>query len=207
VLTGRVNPSGRLPFSIPVKLEDCAAHCFGAEAYPGDGKTVVYKEDVLVGYRWHDTKHIAPRFPFGHGLSYTAFAYSDLSIDKEEVGPFEELRVSMKLKNTGSVAGTEIVQLYLRDVHASMTRPVKELQGFARVALQPGEQKTVRFTVAPSQMAFVDEDGKWKIEKGEIEVQLGSSSEDIRLQGSYFVTKDAWLEGRDSAFYAKAEIK
>jgi beta-glucosidase len=113
----------------------------------------------------------------------------------------------MKLKNTGSDAGTEIVQLYLRDVHASMTRPCKELQGFTRVALQPGEEKTVSFTVAPSQMAFVDEDGRWKIEKGEIEVQLGSSSEDIRLRGSYFVTNDAWLEGRDRAFYAKVEIK
>jgi len=117
------------------------------------------------------------------------------------------LTVSLSVKNTGSVAGTEIVQLYLRDVRASMTRPCKELQGFARVELQPGEQKTVCFSVAPSQMAFVDEDGKWKIEKGEYEVQLGSSSEDIRLTGSYTVTKNAWIEGRDRGFYAKVEIQ
>ena len=98
------------------------------------------------------------------------------------------------------------VQLYLRDVQASMTRPNKELQGFARVELQPGEEKTVRFTVSPSQMAFVDEDMKWKIEKGEYEVQIAASSQDVRLTDSYVVTKNAWLEGRDRAFYAGVQI-
>ena len=112
----------------------------------------------------------------------------------------------MKIKNTGNVVGTEVVQLYLRDVYASMTRPVKELQGFARVELQPEEEKEVRFTVAPSQMAFLDEDMRWKIEKGEIEVQLGASSEDIRPKDSYTITGNKWIEGKTRAFYAKAEI-
>ena len=200
VLLGKVNPSGKLPLSV-------ARNAGQIPIYYNHPNGSGWHQGPSIGFSdYVDCSH-KPRWCFGHGLSYTGFVYSDLTIDQEEVGPFEELTVSMKLKNTGSVAGTEIVQLYLRDVHASMTRPCKELQGFTRVALQPGEEKTVSFTVAPSQMAFVDEDGRWKIEKGEIEVQLGSSSEDIRLRGSYFVTKDAWLEGRDRAFYAKVEIK
>ena len=146
-----------------------------------------------------------PRYCFGHGLSYTSFSYSDPTIDKKEVSPFEKLTVSVKVKSTGRVAGTEVVQLYLRDVQALMTRPNKELQGFVRVELQPGEEKSVRFTVSPSQMAFVDENMKWKNEKGEYEVQLAASSEEVRLTGSYVVTKNAWLEGRDRAFYAGLE--
>ena len=148
-----------------------------------------------------------PRYCFGHGLSYTEFAYGELKVEKKEVNPFEKVLISAKIRNAGSVAGTEVVQLYLRDVHASMTRPVKELQGFARVTLEPGEEKEVCFTVSPSQMAFLDEDMKWKIEKGEIEVQIGSSSEDIRLTDSYFVEKDAWLEGRDRGFVAEVEVR
>ena len=200
VLLGKVNPSGKLPLSV-------ARNAGQIPIYYNHPNGSGWHQGPSIGFAdYVDCSH-KPRYCFGHGLSYTAFAYSDLSIDKEEVSPFEELTVSMKLKNTGAVAGTEIVQLYLRDVHASMTRPVKELQGFARVALQPGEEKEVRFTLDPSQMAFLDEDMKWKIEKGEVEVQLGSSSEDIRLNGSYTVTKDAWLEGRDRAFYARAEIE
>ena len=200
VLLGKVNPSGKLPLSV-------ARNAGQIPIYYNHPNGSGWHQGPSIGFSdYVDCSH-KPRWCFGHGLSYTGFLYSDLTIDQEEVSPLEELTVSMKLKNTGSVAGTEIVQLYLRDVHATMTRPCKELQGFARVALQPGEEKAVRFTVAPSQMAFVDEDGRWKIEKGEIEVQLGSSSEDIRLRGSYFVTNDAWLEGRDRVFYAKVEIK
>lgn len=200
VLLGKYNPSGKLPLSV-------ARNAGQIPIYYNHPNGSGWHQGPSIGFSdYVDCSH-KPRWCFGHGLSYTGFAYSDLMIGKKEVSPLEELTVSMKLKNTGSIAGTEIVQLYLRDVHATMTRPCKELQGFARVELQPGEEKAVRFTVAPSQMAFVDEDGKWKIEKGEIEVQLGSSSEDIRLRGSYFVTNDAWLEGRDRAFYAKVEIK
>ena len=148
-----------------------------------------------------------PRYCFGHGLSYTSFEYSDLTLDKEETKPFEAVRISLKVKNTGACSGTEIVQLYVKDVHASMTRPQKELQGFLRVALQPGEEKEISFTLQPSQMAFLDEDMRWKIEKGEFEVQIGSSSEDTRLKDSFCVTENAWLAGRTRAFYALGEIK
>ena len=200
VLLGKYNPSGKLPLSV-------ARNAGQIPIYYNHPNGSGWHQGPSIGFSdYVDCSH-KPRWCFGHGLSYTGFAYSDLMNGKKEVSPLEELTVSMKLKNTGSIAGTEIVQLYLRDVHATMTRPCKELQGFARVELQPGEEKAVSFTVAPSQMAFVDEDGKWKIEKGEIEVQLGSSSEDIRLRGRYFVTNDAWLEGRDRAFYAKVEIK
>jgi beta-glucosidase len=148
-----------------------------------------------------------PRYCFGYGLSYTEFEYSDLTLDKKETKPFEAVNISLKVKNTGKCDGTEIVQLYVKDIHASMTRPNKELQGFARVELQPGEGKEVTFALQPSQMAFLDEDMRWKIEKGEFEVQIGSSSEDIRLKGSFRVTENAWLAGRTRAFYALGEIK
>ena len=199
VLLGKVNPSGKLPLSA---------------AYNAGQIPVYYNHPN--GSGWHQSPSIGftdyvdcphrPRYCFGHGLSYTTFAYRDLALGKKEVSPFEKLTVSVKVKNTGDVAGTEVVQLYLRDVQASMTRPNKELQGFARVELQPGEEKTVRFTVSPSQMAFVDEDMKWKIEKGEYEVQIAASSQDVRLTDSYVVTKNAWLEGRDRAFYAGVQI-
>ena len=140
-------------------------------------------------------------------LSYTTFEYSDLKLDRRETRPFEAVTVSLQVKNTGACAGTEIVQLYVKDIHASMTRPQKELQGFARVDLQLGESKTVSFSLQPSQMAFLDEDMRWKIEKGELEVQVGSSSEDIRLRDSFRVTEDAWLAGKTRAFYALGEIE
>lgn len=200
VLLGKYNPSGKLPISV--------AHNAGQiPVYYNHPNGSGWHQSPSIGFAdYVDCPHRS-RYCFGHGLSYTTFAYSDLAIDKNEVCPFEKLTVSVKVKNTGRVAGTEVVQLYLRDVQASMTRPNKELQGFARVELQPDEEKTVRFTVSSSQMAFVDEDMKWKIEKGEYEVQLGSSSEDIRLTGSYTVSKNAWLEGRDRAFYAEVAIQ
>ena len=159
VLLGRYNPSGKLPLSV-------ARNAGQIPIYYNHPKGSGWHQGPSIGFQdYVDCSH-KPRYCFGHGLSYTNFAYGDLVISKPEVVPDETLTASLSVKNTGSVAGTEIVQLYLRDAHASMTRPCKELQGFARVELQPGEQKTVCFTVAPSQMAFVDEDGKWKIEKG-----------------------------------------
>ena len=148
-----------------------------------------------------------PRYCFGHGLSYTEFEYSNLALDKKETKPFGAVNISFRIKNTGNCAGTEIVQLYVKDIHASMTRPNKELQGFARVELQPGEGKEVTFALQPSQMAFLDENMRWKIEKGEFEVQIGSSSEDIRLKDSFRVTENAWLAGRTRAFYALGDIR
>jgi len=135
-----------------------------------------------------------------------AFEYSGLTLDRHETKPFEPVTVSLKVRNTGAVEGTEVVQLYVRDIHASMTRPVKELQGFARVSLLPGEEKEVAFTLHPSQTAFLDEDMRWLIERGDFEVQIGSSSEDIRLRDTFRVTESAHLAGKTRAFYALGRI-
>ena len=143
-----------------------------------------------------------PRYWFGHGLSYTQFEYTDLTLDRKETKPFEPVNLSLTVKNTGEREGTETVQLYVKDVYASMTRPEKELQGFARVSLKPGEAKRVSFCLRPSQMAFLDEDMRWKIEKGTFDVLVGSSSKDIRLQDSFTVTENTWLQGKTRAFYA-----
>lgn len=199
VLTGRYNPSGRLPLTV-------ARSAGQIPIYYNHPNGSAWHQGPSIGFKdYVDMPHM-PRYCFGHGLSYTSFGYSEIRLDKKEVSPFEELTLSVNVKNTGKVSGTEVVQLYLRDVYASMTRPVKELQGFARVELNPGEEKKVCFTVAPSQMAFLDEDMRWKIEKGEIQVQLGSSSEDIRLTESFFVTEEAWIKGRDRKFCAMAVV-
>ncbi len=199
VLTGAYNPSGKLPLTV-------ARNAGQIPIYYNHPNGSSWHQARSIGFQdYVDLPHL-PRYCFGHGLSYTSFAYSDLHIETKEVKPADDVILSVKIKNTGAVAGTEIVQLYLRDVRASMTRPVKELQGFARISLAPGEEKTVRFTVQPSQMAFLDADMRWKIEKGEFAVQLGSSSEDIRLEDSFAVTENAWIEGRERAFCAKAEI-
>lgn len=200
VLTGRYNPSGKLPLTV-------ARNAGQIPVYYNHPNGSAWHQGPSIGFKdYVDCPH-TPRYCFGHGLSYTSFAYSDLKLSKKEVCPDEALTVSVKLKNTGDVAGTEVVQLYLRDVHASMTRPVIELQGFARVSLAPEEEKNIRFTVHPSQMAFLDEDMCWKIERGEIEIQLGSSSEDIRLRDSYTVKDDAWIQGRDRRFWAEVTME
>ncbi len=196
VLTGRYNPSGKLPLTVARsagQIPVCYNHPNGSAWH--QGMSVGFTDYVDMPHR--------PRYCFGHGLSYTQFVYSDLSLSKEELLPEDELTMSLCITNTGTVPGTEVVQMYLQDVQASMTRPVKELQGFARVNLAPGESKRLSFTVQPSQMAFLDKDMKWKIEKGEIHVQLGASSEDIRLEGSFRIIEDRWINGRDRCFYAK----
>ena len=199
-LLGRLNPSGKMPLS--------TARCAGQiPVYYNHPNGSMWTQGPSIGFAdYVDCSH-HPRYCFGHGLSYTCFEYSDLKLDRTESKPFETVKVSLKIKNTGDCAGTEIVQLYVKDVHASMTRPYKELQGFARVALQSGEEKEVSFALQPSQMSFLDEDMRWKIEKGEFEVQIGSSSEDIRLRDSFRVTENAWLAGRTRAFYALGDIR
>lgn len=148
-----------------------------------------------------------PRYCFGHGLSYTTFAYSNLHISNQEINAQESIRIEAVVSNTGTIAGDEVVQLYLSDRYASMTRPVKELAGFKRITLKPGERKKVIFEVQASQMAFLDRDMRWKIEKGAIDVEIGSSSEDIRLTGEFQITGDGWIEGRNREFYAKCKIE
>ncbi|MDM8336525.1 glycoside hydrolase family 3 C-terminal domain-containing protein [Mediterranea massiliensis] len=181
VLGGAVNPSGKLPFSFPVKLEDCGAHAFDALSYPGDSIREVYKEDILVGYRWYDTKKIPSLFPFGHGLSYTTFQYGKPVASAKKMAADGTLTVTVPVKNTGSVAGKEVVQLYVGDDKCSVLRPLKELKHFQKIALQPGEEKSVTFTVTPEDLQFYDDKAAcWKSEPGKFKLYIGSSSTDIR---------------------------
>ena len=199
VLLGRRNPSGKMPLS--------TAYTAGQiPVYYNHPNGSMWTQAPSIGFPdYVDCPH-RPRYCFGHGLSYTAFEYSGLTLDRHETKPFEPVTVSLKVRNTGAVEGTEVVQLYVRDIHASMTRPVKELQGFARVSLLPDEEKEVAFTLQPSQTAFLDEDMRWLIERGDFEIQVGSSSEDIRLRDTFRVTESAHLAGKTRAFYALGRI-
>lgn len=143
ILSGAVNPSGKLPFSFPKKLEDCGAHAFGEICYPGDSIREEYKDDILVGYRWYDTKKIPALFPFGYGLSYTTFTYGKAVASAGKMKEGENLQISIPVKNTGKITGKEVVQLYIGDEKCSVLRPVKELKGFQKIALNPGEEKIV----------------------------------------------------------------
>ncbi len=180
ILCGEVNPSGKLTTTYPQALKDTPAY----NNYPG-GRNVVYGEGIFVGYRHYDYRETEPLFPFGHGLSYTTFEYSEWTMP-EVVKRGEATKLYVKVKNTGAVAGKEVVQLYVRDVQASVQRPPKELKGFAKVVLQPGEVKTVTFELNDRALAYYDPDQKaWVAEPGEFEVLIGSSSRDIRLRTKF----------------------
>lgn len=177
VLFGDVNPSGKLPFTIPKKLEDVGAHAL--DAYPGKDLAVKYKEGILVGYRWFDTKQIEPRYPFGFGLSYTDFDYKQLSISKAE----GKINIMVTLENSGKVKGKETVQCYIQDTESSVMRPAKELKAFTKTELKPGEVKTVSLSINKEDLAYFNETNeKWTFEPGEFKVMVGSSSRDIRLE-------------------------
>ncbi len=193
VLAGDANPSGKLPFSFPVKLEDNSAHQLGE--YPGnkndiaqgkgkDQKNLVnihYNEDILVGYRWHDTKKIKPLFSFGHGLSYTTFEFGKLSADKTTINSNDTVTFTVSVKNTGKRAGAEVVQLYISDLKSSLPRPLKELKGFEKVYLNPGETKTVSISIDKTALSFFDDKKHdWVAEPGDFEALVGSSSSDIK---------------------------
>lgn len=188
VLSGAVNPSGKLPFSFPKQLTDCGAHSFDALSYPGDSIREEYKEDILVGYRWHDTKRIPALFAFGHGLSYTTFAYGKPVLSDKILSADGTLELSLTVKNTGSVAGKEVVQLYLGDDKCSVLRPQKELKHFRKIALAPGEEQTVTFTITADDLKFYDEASTgWKLEAGKFTAYVGSSSADIRGKAAFEV--------------------
>ena len=181
ILSGAVNPSGKLPFSFPAKLTDCGTHAFDELSYPGDSIKQEYKEDILVGYRWHDTKKVPALFPFGHGLSYTTFTYGKPVASAKAMAADGTLTLTVAVKNTGSVAGKEIVQLYIGDDKCSVLRPVKELKDFAKVALAPGEEKNVTFTLTPDDLKFYDEaSAAWKYEPGKFKAYVCASSADVR---------------------------
>jgi beta-glucosidase len=178
LLSGKVNPSGKLPFTLPVSLEQSPAHALGN--FPGRDLKVNYEEDILVGYRWFDTKKIQPQFPFGYGLSYTKFSISHFLTDKPGYGKDETIHAKFTIRNTGNVDGAEVVQLYASDPVCSVMRPEKELKAFEKVFLKPGETKTIEMQVRVADLAFYDEAKKaWNIEAGEYILQLGNSSRNI----------------------------
>jgi len=190
VLTGDVCPSGKLPFTWPVKLQDVGAHAL--KTYPGtwrDGHKIIdetYSEGVYVGYRWTEAKHIRPLFAFGHGLGYTTFKLSDLRLSSPTLTAADSLTVTVNVRNTGRRAGAETVQLYIHDDKCSVDRPVKELKGFAKVALQPGENKDVKIVIGRDALSFYDEkQGAWTAEPGTFTALVGNASDNILLKKSF----------------------
>lgn len=199
VLSGHLNPSGRLPVSV----------AYGAGQIP-----VFYNHNNGAGTDQNcgggipdyvDCPH-APRYCFGHGLSYTTFTYDGLEVVHPRIHSHETEEIRLTVENTGSCDGTEVVQLYIRDRQASMVRPAKELAGFCRVFLKKGEKKQLTFKLYPGQLAFLDENMRWKVESGDFEVMVGSSSETIHLTGSFSVRKDGYVEGRTRKFWADCNV-
>ncbi|MBS7634102.1 glycoside hydrolase family 3 C-terminal domain-containing protein [Candidatus Bathyarchaeota archaeon] len=184
VLFGVVSPSGKLAETFPKKLSDNPSHL----NFPGEDDIVEYREGIFVGYRYYDKKEMDVLFPFGHGLSYTTFEYSNLVLDKKEMTDQDVLRVSVKVKNTGKTPGKEIVQLYVRDVKSSVIRPEKELKGFEKVEVKPWEEKEVVFILDRRAFAYYNVDIKdWHVESGEFEILIGRSSRDIVLKDTVYV--------------------
>ena len=180
VLAGKVNPSGKLPFSFPVKLEDNAAHHFGELSYPGDSIDQYYKEDILVGYRWHDTQKIKPQFAFGYGLSYTSFQLENIEVDKKEYTANDQIKVTCKLENTGSVDGAEVIQVYIGKVNSKVDRAVKELKGFKKVEVKSGETANAEMVINVDDLKFYNEEiSDWELEPGAYVAYVGTASNQI----------------------------
>lgn len=181
ILFGDETPSGKLPTTFPVRLEDNPAYI----NYPGENGRVRYGEGIFVGYRYYEKKRLAPLFPFGHGLSYTTFRYSNLRLSAQSIHPAQTVKVRVDITNTGRVTGKEIVQLYVRDIQSTFARPEKELKGFQKVELKPGQTKTVSFTLDREAFWYFDvSKNTWSIEPGDFEILVGASSRDIRLAGT-----------------------
>jgi beta-glucosidase len=177
-----VNPSGRLPFSFINEWKQSPAY----GNYPGENLHVKYAEGIYVGYRYFDKHGIAPQYPFGYGLSYSHFGYSDLKISPVRSSGNSQFTVTLKLTNDGKRAGAEVVQLYVHDGHSAVDRPVKELKAFRRVSLSPAQSTVVSFTLDKSALAYYSTQKKdWVAEPGKFEVLAGASSRDIRLQKSF----------------------
>ena len=200
ILYGVVSPSGKLPVSVAVNAGQIPIyynHPWGSASHQGES----------IGFaNYLETSH-KPRYCFGYGLSYGEFVYSDMKISKPEVKPDELITVSCQVMNVSNADATEIVQCYISDRFASRTRPVKELVGFVRVLIPAGEQRAVTFFIEPSQTAFLDKDMRWKIEKGQFDVMLGKSSDEICFSKTVQVTEDAWIDGKRRAFYARTEVR
>ncbi|MEO1260184.1 MAG: glycoside hydrolase family 3 C-terminal domain-containing protein [Bacteroidota bacterium] len=178
ILLGITNPSGKMPMTFPEKLEDSPAH--SVASYPDENLVIDHKDGIFVGYRYFDTYNVEPAFAFGHGLSYTTFDYADLTVNKSD----EMVTVNLKLTNTGEMAGSEVVQIYVKDKEASVERPEKELKAFQKLKLEPGASRNVTVQLDQEAFSFYDETKKqWVVEPGTFEILVGSSSRDIRLRG------------------------
>jgi beta-glucosidase len=196
ILFGDINPSGKLTMTFPKRLGDSPAHAH-PWTYPGinnvyqdgtieldkDDFRVYYEEGIYVGYRYFDTFGVDPLFPFGFGLSYTQFSFTNLKLNTDRIKKEEDFIVSVEIKNTGKMSGAEVIQVYITDIESSLERPEKELCGFKKVFLEPNEQETVNITIKNKSLAFYDDkEHTWKIEKGKFKILIGSSSRDIHLQ-------------------------
>jgi beta-glucosidase len=190
ILSGDVNPSGRLPFTFPARLEDCGAHAFDTLCYPGTGEHEIYREDLMVGYRWADSHATQPLFAFGYGLSYTTFEYGSATLAATEFTQADTLVVTVPVTNTGSRLGAEVVQLYVGDDEAPVVRPVKELKAFRKVTLAPGETQDVTLRVAAADLAYYDDlSACWRAEPGTFTLYVAAAANDVRQQLSARLTE------------------
>lgn len=195
ILWGDVNPSGKLAETFPKRLEDNPSWL----NFPGDKRKVEYREGIFVGYRFYEASHIEPLFPFGYGLSYTTFSYENMTLSSSDWTPGEnDLTVKISVRNRGSVKGQEVVQIYIEDMVRSVLRPDKELKGFEKVMLEPGEEKTIEIKLNSRSFAFWDEiRGQWKVEKGAFQIHAGASSSNILISREVHVSPDK----EDSVIY------
>jgi beta-glucosidase len=185
ILYGDVNPSGKLAETFPLSIEDTPCYRW----FPEGPETVEYRENIYVGYRYYDTAKKDVLFPFGYGLSYTSFEYSDIKLSTESIKQSDELTVALKVKNTGNTAGSEIVQIYVRDDESTVFRPEQELKGFSKIYLEPGEQKEVKFTLDKRSFAYYNTKiNDWDVESGDFTIMAGTSSRDIRLKAKVRIT-------------------
>ncbi len=180
VISGDVNPSGKLPFSFPVHLTDNSAHHFGEISYPGNGEYQEYKEDILVGYRWHDTQKIKPLFAFGYGLSYTNFNIDNVSTDKKTYTSSDIIKVTCDVSNIGAITGSEVVQVYVGKSKSKVKRAAKELKGFEKIVVKNNSTETVEVSIAVEDLAYYNETiSDWSLEKGTYEIYVGNASNNI----------------------------
>lgn len=188
VVSGDVNPSGKLPFSFPTKLTDSPAHHYGEFSYPGDGKNQFYKEDIFVGYRWYDTQKIRPLFAFGHGLSYTSFSISDVQTDRKTYFSGDSISMRCNVTNIGDVLGAEVVQIYVGKPGSGVKRPLKELKAFQKVRIAAGSTAAVKTVIAVKDLAYYDESiPGWNLEKGKYYVYVGNASDHILEKVSIWI--------------------
>ena len=182
-----MNPSGKLPDTFAASRDDYP----DVNNYPGANHQVNYAEGIYVGYRHFDQAGIEPLFPFGHGLSYTTFGYDHLKLSRSKLAPDGSVAATVDITNTGKRAGEEVVELYVHDTQPQIDRPVRELKGFAKVALQPGQTRTVQFTLQPRSLAYFDTPGhQWKADAGDYEIQIGASSRDLRQKAVLHLQAD-----------------